>query len=264
LGSAISTYDITDCYNGYISVKGVSLTLRDVDIVDNESFFQYSTTGITSGSGGAIRLLSGRLLMEATSIHDNTGSGIWAEHSDITCLGEVANRGGSWGNSWYGFYGFTAMSSTVLNKNFFASYGCDFGTGADDNARADIHVWRLVNYGAILPVNPSFGDGLNTQFSFSVDPFVMSYPTKIYVDVTHVSSGVSEIEKFSDNLTGFLTGGLGGSGTIDYATGQIAVDLALVPDVMTPVQLKYLRIDNNYDYKDDESFYCDQGSGDCY
>jgi hypothetical protein len=268
IGSAVSAIDVTDCttgYSGYSSVHGLELSLRNVDIVDNESYYQHSTTSTpVSGSGGAVRMSSGVLFMEDTVIRNNVGSGVWATTSSIRCIGSTTNDAGAWGNSWYGIYTYAYMSSTSPSANYVQSLGCDFGTGADDNSRADIHLWRIINFGALVPSIPTLGDGVNTQFGFVMDPQLISYATSFKLDVDYTLGGGSATEVFSDSGTsGVLTGGSGGSGSIDYATGVIDVDMGSAPDASTVIYADRLRLEHDSDYAADETFYCAMSTGEC-
>jgi hypothetical protein len=209
---------------------------------------------------------SGVIYMEDTVIRNNIGSGVRTSFSDIRCVGSTTNSAGAWGNSKYGVYSFDSMNWNVPSPYYVQSQGCDFGTGADDNSLADIHLYRGVSYGADLPTTPPQGDGVNTQFSFIIDPTFTSYPATIRIYVSYTLAGVSSTEEvFSDSGTsGALSSSFtGGSGSIVYSNGYVAVALSSAPDAGTLVYVDRLYMDNDYDYGDDETFFCALSTGEC-
>jgi hypothetical protein len=207
---------------------------------------------------------SGVIYMEDTVIRNNIGSGVRTSFSDIRCVGSTTNSAGAWGNSKYGVYSFDSMNWNVPSPYYVQSQGCDFGTGADDNSLADIHLNRGVSYGALLPTTPPQGDGVSTQFSFIIDPTVLSYPATIRIYVSYTLAGYAETEVFSDSGTsGTLSGGSGGSGSIQYPTGVVDVVMGSAPDASTPVYVDSLWMDNDYDYAADETFFCALSTGEC-
>ena len=97
-----------------------------------------------------------------------------------------------------------------------------------------------------------------------MDPQLISYATSFKLDVDYTLGGGSATEVFSDSGTsGVLTGGSGGSGSIDYATGVIDVDMGSAPDASTVIYADRLRLEHDSDYAADETFYCAMSTGEC-
>lgn len=77
--------------------------------------------------------------------------------------------------------------------------------------------------GEVLTPTPAF-DGIETSFTFQLANTEVT-PSSVTIDT---SAGVGS-EDFTDNGSGGLTGDGGGSGTIDYDTGEISVTYATAP-----------------------------------
>ena len=80
----------------------------------------------------------------------------------------------------------------------------------------------------------AFGTGDGTTRTFSKTLAVITAPkTAMYVSVT------DGVETFTDDRNGLMVGSLGGTGTVNYATGAVSVTFATAPTNTTAITCSY-------------------------
>lgn len=94
----------------------------------------------------------------------------------------------------------------------------------------DPNIYFSENLEQITMVTPWSGDGTTTLFTTTVQSFPILPGTVIVTDNT---------ETFTDNGSGVLTGDLGGTGTVNYTTGAIAVTFNTAPTSGQNIYLSY-------------------------
>ncbi len=135
-GSTVSTVQVSTCTTssaggGYTS--GVSLTLRDVRVVDNAP---------TLLAIAAVYVTQGYLTLEDSTIANNSVEAIDAEDASVSCSGDPKNDAGIWGNL-AGAY----VSSWGTTPALFESDGCDFeGTGGAYTPYSDVALSGSLGY----------------------------------------------------------------------------------------------------------------------
>lgn len=136
----------------------------------------------------------------------------------------------------FGFPDFQDQLGTFTSASLLPTHAFNFfkngGTKAvvirvvaDDAAKAGCFLDESVSGEAMTP-DTAF-DGALTSFTFVNTPLVK---TPVAAGTLAITTGPTNTEAFSDNGDGTLTGDAGGSGTIDYDTGEVTLTYFAAPD----------------------------------
>jgi hypothetical protein len=127
-GAAITTVAVSSCSTssaGGSYSSGVSLTLNDVRVVDNEPTVLALAT---------VYLTYATFSMEDSTIANNGDEAVFAEETNITCIGDPKNDAGIWGNT-SGVY----MAAWGMTPHQFEADSCDFdGKGGTYTPSSDL------------------------------------------------------------------------------------------------------------------------------
>jgi hypothetical protein len=130
-GAAVSTMQVLSCSSSSASGSGTSdvvITLRDVKVVDNAP---------TLISLGIVMVTSGSLILEDSTIANNSDIPIWAQDNHLSCSADPKSDNGIWGNA-----GSTYLFGFGSDPKVFQSESCDFdGVGGTYVPPSDLYMY---------------------------------------------------------------------------------------------------------------------------